>query len=177
MELAISILGYITQLTQIIGWRINLLLGTFLFGSLSWFTFSEELYANAIIRAVAAVVCFLGFLNWKTSIYIFKKWHLVPYLLIVFFVAVIQLEFTNNPAPMLDTTVASLGLIATFLMASRSIYCWILLMTLNAMETIMFFTVHNYYLSMMQFIYLLTSVAGIVIWKKRGVDRSLPINQ
>ena len=49
MELVISILGYITQFTQVMGWRINLLLGTFLFGSLSVFTFTEGLYANSII--------------------------------------------------------------------------------------------------------------------------------
>lgn len=176
MELAISILGYITQLTQIIGWRINLLLGGLFFGSLSWFTFSEGLYANAIIRCVAAGICFMGFLNWKTSIYIFKKWHLLLYVIIVFFVAVIQLEFTNNPVPILNTIFISLNLIAIFLMASRSIYCWVIFMILNAMEIGMFFIVHNYYLSSMQFVYLLTSIAGIIIWKKKGVDRSLATN-
>ncbi|API86040.1 nicotinamide mononucleotide transporter family protein [Francisella uliginis] len=176
MELAISILGYITQFTQVIGWRINLLLGAFLFASLSAFTYSDELYANAIIRALAAIVCFLGFINWKTSIYYFKKWHLLPYILVVFVVAMIQVQFTNNPLPILDTVVASMGLIATFLMAVRSIYCWLFLITLNALETIMFFMVHNYYLSLMQLVYMLTSVIGIIVWKKRGVDRSLSTN-
>lgn len=173
MEFAISILGYITQFTQVVGWRINLLLGTFLFGSLSVFTFSEGLYANGIIRAIAAVMCLLGFLRWNTSIYKFKKSHILPYLMVVVVVAVIQLEFTNNPLPFLDTIVASMGLIATFLMAVRSIYCWVFLMTLNTLEAVMFLMVQNYYLSLMQFVYLFTSVIGIIIWKKRGVDRSL----
>lgn len=173
VELAISILGYITQFTQVIGWRINLLLGTFLFGSLSAFTFTEGLYANSIIRAIAAFMCLLGFLKWKTVIYFFKKWHLIPFLLIVLLVAFIQVKFTDNPLPLLDTAVASMGLIATFLMALRRIYCWAFLMVLNALEVVILFMVHNYYLSSMQLVYMLTSIIGIIVWKKRKVDRSL----
>lgn len=173
MELAISIFGYIVQVTQIIGWRINLLLSTVLFGSLSWFTFSEGLYANGIVRAVAASICLFGFLKWNTSVYIFKKWHILPYLVAVSFIAIIQLKYTNNPLPILDTIVGSMGLIATFLMAVRSIYCWLFLFALNALEMVMFFMVHNYYLSVMQFVFMLSSIVGIVVWRKRNVDRSL----
>ena len=40
-----------------------------MFGSLSAFTFTEGLYANSIIRAIAAFMCLFGFLKWKTVIF------------------------------------------------------------------------------------------------------------
>lgn len=171
-ETFVTILGYISQVTQVIGLRITLLFGSAFFGSMAYLTFTQHLYANAVIRTIAAVICLLGFFKWHTSIYRFRWWHMLPYGMVVIIVGFLMANFTNDLTPIMDTLVASMGLIATFLLAVRSIYNWGFLLVLNCFEAIMFLMNHDYQIFVMQVIFALSSILGIIIWLYRGVDKA-----
>lgn len=171
-ETIITIFGYLSQITQVLGLRIYLLFSSFFLGFMSYFTFQDNLYANFIVRSIAALICLIGFFKWNVVIYRFKIFHLIPYALTLLVMTVIMIRYTNDPTPILDVIIAFMGMVGTFLMSVRSIFNWFFFFVLNCLEVILFTLSHDYQIVIMEAIFALSSIIGIIIWRYREIDKS-----
>ena len=72
---------------------------------------------------------------------------------------------------MLDTIIASDGIIGMHFGSVRSILLWHVTICMNFLEATMFFLNGNYYIFVMHIIFAITCVIGFYVWKHKKIDK------
>ena len=168
-----SILGYITQVVQMLGFRSNNLWGVAYNLAFVITTANEHLWFNALVRSLLIILFILSYTFWKNSKwrYRFSSWHLIPFILI-FIIMYIKLH-SSDASPLLDATSATFGLIGTFMAAMRNKYAFVLFFIGNGLDAIMFYHLGgtNINLAIMETVFCLSNIPAFVIWTKRKIHR------
>ena len=93
----------------------------------------------------------------KTSLATIIVFGLITYILI---------QFTDSPVAYGDSFVTTLSIIAMWMLAYKYVEQWILVIVVNAVSILLYYTQALYPTSIMYFIYTFISILGYFKWKK-----------
>ena len=175
LNLTIVILGYITQILQIAGFRANLLFGVSYFVCFSIMAFQNNLVYNGVERLIFAAIGIVGYFFWNTHLFKFKLEYLKSkYTLCTLFaiyILSIYATYTYDPHVWLDSVTATLALLGVIMISMRNKYSFVIFFACNALESVMFCKMKMYKVMTMEIFYTLSNIVGYIVWTKRKVHK------
>jgi len=177
---AISLLCSVVFFTKrkVIGWPIGLI-GV---GLYSIIFFQQQLYADFILQFIFIVQSLYGWWNWsnhkkdndkllvETDIETLSISSMLLYFSSILFIWLtsyfILSNYTDAALPMLDSIIATVSLIANWLMMKRKIESWYLWIIADILLIIMFLYTGLYVSSGLYVLFLINAIYGWWSWKK-----------
>lgn len=144
----------------------------------AWLFFQSHLYADALLQLVYIVLLIYGWYEWvhgkendkqllitKTSGKVFL------FLFIICIISTISIGTffrynTNASLPYVDSFLASLSLVAQWMIARKKIENWLLWIVADILYIGMYVYKHLYLTSLLYFIFIILAIIGWMRWKK-----------
>ncbi|MEX1187829.1 MAG: nicotinamide riboside transporter PnuC [Bacteroidia bacterium] len=170
----------LTARASILGWPFGIV-GAILY---SYIFIISGLYAESVLQALYVVFGFFGWYNWlsmgktpenrpvilldtKTAILSVMIWFsggfLIGYLL---------KNFSSGNSPYVDANLAVGGLVATYLMAKKSLQNWLFWIIIDLASAALFFTRELYATSFLYLTFTVLAVQGYILWKRELKEAS-----
>lgn len=142
--------------------------------------FSQHLWAASALNLYYIVMSVVGIVSWKkiedrndVDIHIVRMTSKIFWSSVLMFVAgtaglYFVLKATSDPQPVLDAICFSLSLIGTWWLTRSHIEQWIVWMAADVVGIILYATQGFYGMSTLYLFYIVSSVVGIIHWKKKG---------
>ena len=168
-----SILGYVAQGTQILGFRSNNLWGIAYNIAFIVAAINVHLWFNAIERGCLVILFMLSFAFWTNSKwkYRFAAWNIIPFVLL--FIIMYWKLYASDASPLLDSFTATLGIIGTVLASLRNKWCFVLFFLCNGFEALMFYKLggSSINLGIMETVFCLSNVPAFYLWTIKKIHR------
>lgn len=75
-------------------------------------------------------------------------------------------KYTTDPSPALDALIATLSMLATYWVANKYIWHWILWIITNLLALVLYLSTGLYATSLLYLLYLIASIVGFIHWRK-----------
>jgi nicotinamide mononucleotide transporter PnuC len=141
--------------------------------------FDAKLYAEMGLNAYFVVMSVYGLYCWKLMKPRKQKplilHHIAPKLaLVLLFIGIavfalssfILIQYTDSPVPFADALVATLGIIATWMVAQKIVECWYLWIFSNFFAIGLYLYQHLYPTAILYVFYAIMSIIGLIEWNK-----------
>ncbi len=132
----------------------------------------SELFIQAGLQGLYAILGFLGFFKWNsknkliTAVPLINKLWLLVYAIILTFGIGFCMSFTSQKSPYLDSFLGVFGLIATYLTTEKQIENWIIWIIVNGLSMFLFFQEELFMSTFLFLLYFCLSIYGYLNWKK-----------
>lgn len=135
--------------------------------------FTQHLYAQSILQLIFIIQSIYGWYYWdkyKKMVYNTLSYKRIlidlSIVIILSIIFSIFLSKTNNPQPTLDIVTTLLSLLATWYMAKKIIFNWIIWIIADIFSIILFINQGLYYSSFLYIILMIMCINGIIVWNK-----------
>lgn len=139
--------------------------------------YRERLYADMALQVVFIVQGIYGWYTWgkgqneaELNVSYLKGSQRILYSLVIVVIspvwALLLKKFTNDSTPYVDAFVATLSLVANWLMARKRIENWVLWIVADLIYMGLFLYKHLYLSSGIYVVFLILSVKGLIDWNK-----------
>lgn len=161
-------------------WPIGILMSLFYI-----YVFVEhKFYAFAIINVYYIIIGIYGWTKWKKS----KEQHediliknipsrhiltTVASVIVLFTILTYILQnYTDSTVVYADSIITALSIVAMWMLAQRWAEQWLLLIVLNFISSIIYFTQELYPTTILYFVYFIGSILGYINWRKMAYTHS-----
>ena len=141
--------------------------------------FHAGLYAEMGLNIYYILMCIYGLYCWKFASksgdenqgfhHISAKiWYVLFFLFIVLFglILIVLLQFSGSQAPLPDTLIAVLSIIATWMAAKKMVECWYIWIFVNFFATGLYIHQNLYPTAVLFTVYSILSFIGLIEWRK-----------
>lgn len=147
-----------------------------------WIFFTGKLYADMSLQGYYLVISCLGWYWWlrgagkkgndvkalSVSRIDLKTAMILTFIFIILYIVMwfILSKLTDSPVPEVDSFIASLSIVATWMLARKIFEHWLLWIVVNSVAVILFIFRGLYPTVILYIVYLIMSFVGYVEWKK-----------
>ena len=161
---------YLTIKIKIINWPVGII------GILGYaiLFFQQHLYAQLVLQVIFILQSIYGWIYWQRDKYN-KVIFIEPVKMIIHIIIIMILtpilsfflkEYTNNPQPELDAVTTLLSLLATWYMAKKIIYNWLIWLLTDFFFVVMFMKQHMYWSVALYLFFIFLVIKGLIQWAK-----------
>lgn len=161
---------YLTVKMKVINWPVGIV------GISAYFVlfYQQHLYAQAALQVIFITQSVYGWIVWRK--YKERELCFIPMsnlfrdlmvtLVLTCIMTFVLDKYTNNPQPALDSVTTLLSLLATWYMARKIIYNWLIWLLADVFFVIMFAEQKMYWSAGLYFIFMFLVIKGLTEWEK-----------
>ncbi|GAB6010922.1 nicotinamide riboside transporter PnuC [Viscerimonas tarda] len=166
---------YLEYKADIRMWPVGIIMSSFYI----YVFIQAKFYAFACINIYYILAAMYGWIKWHKSkviesdntgiIHTPRNYYpkLVGVTIPVFaLISYLLTQYTDSPVPYGDSFVTTLSIVSMWMLAHKFVEQWLLLVILNAVSVVLYYTQALYPTSVMYLIYAIVSILGYVRWKK-----------
>lgn len=178
---AITIASIILAAYELVGYYPTGIVSVLLY---AWIFYDARLYAETGLQFVWLVLMIYGWREWlhggkgKTELPVTRttKWGwiiaVVAGLLLSAAIFFIQRRWTNNPAPMVDSSIAAWSIVAQWMTARKWIENWVLWVAINTLAVPLYITRNLRPTAILYAVLWVLGILGYLRWRKSLVSFS-----
>jgi nicotinamide mononucleotide transporter len=163
-----------TARASIIGWPLGII-GA---GLYSYIFILSGLFAESVLQALYVVFGFYGWFNWlqmgsspqDRPVVLMNTNEILISLAIWLssglFIGFLLSNFSSGNSPYIDASLATGGLVATYLMAKKFLQNWLFWIVIDVVSAGLFFTRELYATSFLYLTFTVLAIQGYVLWKR-----------
>jgi nicotinamide mononucleotide transporter len=143
-----------------------------------WIYVGARLYAEAGLQAVWFLLMIYGWYEWlhggekatelRVSRTPRRAWAGILFAAVVMsaFIAMIQHRFTDNPAPLVDSSIAAFSIVAQFMTARKWIENWLFWIVINVFAVVLYIDRALYPTAVLYAVLLILGIKGYFEWRR-----------
>jgi len=147
--------------------------------------FQSKLYADALLQVVYILLLIYGWMEWEKrsaqkefiATRISKRlWILLAFISagLTMVIGTVFMKYTDASLPFLDSLLASMSLLAQWMIAKKKIENWLVWIAVDVAYVGMYIFKHLYLTGFLYFIFIILAIAGYREWKKKLVVNEQP---
>jgi nicotinamide mononucleotide transporter len=144
----------------------------------TWVYFRAHLYAETGLQLICLALMIYGWYEWlhggahreelpvSPTPKLAWIWIVISGLALSALITFTQHRYTNNPAPLVDSSIAAWSIVAQLMTARKWIECWIFWMVINVVSIALYLNRHLYPTAALYVALLILAVKGWIDWRK-----------
>lgn len=144
----------------------------------AWIYFGARLYAEAGLQVVWLLLMIYGWYAWlyggahHTELRVSRTpraaWPAIAFagVMMSLLIAFLQHRYTNNPAPLADSSIAALSIVAQTMTAKKWLESWIFWIVINVAAVVLYIDRALYPTAILYVVLLFLGIKGLVAWRR-----------